>query len=136
MVVYNVRLIFVSNLKHIIMKKIQTILRTTEFESSSVKTKQFTDFVKTFKSEFKKEMAKVGATDIEFNIGHFYISGFFNVGTKLYYFSFGDIRGMNYQREHSLMYRTAQHRKDWTGGSNQWVTVDENMANQMKNNLL
>lgn len=118
------------------MKKIETILRTTEFESSSTKTKQFSDFVKVFKTEFKKEMVKVGATDFEFHIGHFDISGFFNVGTKLFYFSLGEVRGANYKGEVSLMYRTAEHRKDWKGGSNRWVTINENMAQQMKNNLI
>lgn len=116
------------------MKKIATILRQTEFESSSTKTRQFMDFVKTFKAEFKKEMASVGATEIEFHVGHFDISGFFNVGSKLFYFSLGDVRGMNYKNSVEIMYCTAQHRKDWTGGINQWVTIGENMGAQMQHN--
>lgn len=113
------------------MKKIETILRNTEFESSSGKTEQFKQFVSTFKTEFKKEMKTVGATDIEFNVGHFYISGFFNVGTKLYYFSLCDVRGCNLKNKNSLLYRTAQHRKDWSGGANRYIDIEENMASKM-----
>ncbi len=114
------------------MKKVANILLNTEFESSSTKTKQFMDFVKLFKSEFKKEFQKINASGIEFHVGHFYISGFFEVNGKLFYFSLSDVRGMNYQDSVSLLYRTAQHRKDWTGGSNQYVTIEEGMAEKMR----
>ena len=113
------------------MKKIEYVLRNTQFESSSGKTEQFKQFVRMFKTEFKKEMASIGATDIEFNVGHFYISGFFNMGTKLYYFSLSDVRDFSPSRRISLLYRTAQHRKDWTGGVNQYVNIEENMAQNM-----
>lgn len=114
------------------MEKIATILANTEFESSSGKTAQFKSFVSEFKKEFKKEMSRVGAKDIVFHVGHFDISGFFNKDGQLYYFSVGDIRGSNYKREESLMYRTAQHLKDWTGGYNQWVVIGRGMADNMR----
>jgi hypothetical protein len=115
------------------MKKIANILRTTEFESSSTKTQQFKNFVSEFKKEFKKEMIGIGAKEIEFSIGHFYIVGFFEYNNQLYYFSLSDVRGCNYQASVSMMFRTAEHRKDWKGGSNQWVTIGENMGKKMFN---
>jgi len=115
------------------MKKIGQILRTTEFESSSEKTQQFKIFVSEFKKEMKKEMKIIDATNIEFSIGHFDITGFFDYKGELYYFSLSDIRGSNYNSTFSLLYRTAKHRKDWTGGSNQWVIIDENMGKKMFN---
>ena len=113
------------------MEKIARILANTEFESSSGKTQQFKSFVSEFKKEFKKEMTRVGATEIVFHVGHFDVSGFFNKDGQLYYFSVGDIRGSHYSGKTNLMYRTAQHLKDWTGGSNQWVEIGRGMADNM-----
>jgi len=115
------------------MKKIAQILRTTEFESSSKKTKQFKNFVSEFKKEMKKELKLIDATNIEFSVGHFDITGFFDYNDQLYYFSLCDIRGSNYNFNFSLLYRTAKHREDWTGGSNNWVEIGENMAKKMFN---
>ncbi len=113
------------------MKKIETILRNTEFESSSVKTPQFKTFASAFKTEFKKELSTVGASNFMFNVGHFYISGFFNVKGKLYYFSISDIRDCHLKNKTALLYRTAQHYQDFTGGMNQYVNIEENMAEKM-----
>jgi hypothetical protein len=111
------------------MNTIQNILRTTEFESSSVKTQQFKDFVSKFRSAFKKEMKSVGVTDVTFSVGHFYISGFFSYQGQTYYFSLSDVRGM--QGSTTMLYRTAEHTKDYRGGSNQWVTIGNGMAKTM-----
>lgn len=108
------------------MKKTLKLL-SMGFESSSTKTKEFTDFVRVFKSDFKKELKLIDATDIKFNKGHFYISGFFTVGKQIYYFSLSDVRGMEYVNNPTLMYRTAEHHKDWTGGSNRWVNIESGM---------
>jgi hypothetical protein len=114
------------------MNTIQNILRTTEFESSSVKTQQFKDFVSKFRSAFKKEMKSVGVTDVTFSVGHFEISGFFSYQGQTYYFSLSDVRGMNYVRDEiAMLYRTAEHTKDYRGGSNQWVTIGNGMAKSM-----
>ena len=114
------------------MNTIQNILRTTEFESSSVKTQQFKDFVSKFRSAFKKEMKSVGVTDVTFNVGHFEVSGFFSYQGQTYYFSLSDVRGMNYvQGSIAMLYRTAEHTKDYRGGSNQYVTIGNGMAKTM-----
>ena len=113
------------------MNTIQNILTTTEFESSSVKTQQFKDFVSKFRSAFKKEMKSVGVTDVTFLVGHFYISGFFSYQGQTYYFSIPDVRGSYYGCEVTMLYRTAEHTKDYIGGSNQWVTIENGMAKSM-----
>lgn len=100
------------------------------FESSSTLTPEFAQFYRTFKSEFTKELKSIGATDIVFSRGHFYISGFFTVDGQAWYFSISDVRGSEY-RMPQLMYRTAKHYKDYTGGSNQWVDIETGMANRM-----
>lgn len=110
------------------MKIIAQILALGNFQSSSSKTPQFLKFAKHFKIALKRELATIGASDVSFNVGHFYISGFFvtkDGGT--YYFSIPDVRGAVTQ----MMYRTARDKKDYTGGSNQYVQIGEGMAKKM-----
>jgi len=103
------------------------------FESATVKTPEFMAFVRTFRSEFTKELKSVGATKIEISAGHFYISGFFTSASgQIYYFSLPDVRGMEFVSTPKLMYRTAQHYRDFTGGSNQWIDIEIGMAERMR----
>lgn len=62
------------------------------------------------------------ATDIKITNGYRYRSGFFNLGEQTMYFSCSEI-GSNVEK--NVMYRTAQHRKDYTGGSNIWGFGDK-----------
>jgi hypothetical protein len=109
------------------MKKSIALLRKG-FESSSFTTPEFSSFFKTFKSEFTKELTNLGATNITFNKGHFYLFGFFTIDTQAYYFSLSDVRSQPTE----LLYRTAKHYKDYTGGSNMYVTIELNMFANMR----
>jgi len=105
------------------------LLLAQGFESSSVKTPEFKRFATTFKRELTQELKSIGATNIKFSVGHFYISGFFTSKTgQVYYFSLSDVRGYPTQ----LMYRTASSYKDYTGGMNQWVSISKGMAQRMR----
>ncbi len=112
------------------MKNTAEKLRLGNFESSSVKTEEFLSFSKLFKKEFKKEMQTVNVSDITFSVGHFYISGFFTKEEKTYYFSISDVRCPQYK----MLYRTAKDKKDYTGGSNQYVNIEEGMSKKMNIN--
>jgi hypothetical protein len=111
------------------MKKTIQLLKQG-FESSSGLTLEFRTFYLTFKKEFTKELKTIGATNIVFSRGHFYISGFFTVDGQAYYFNLGDVRGSEY-RMPNLMYRTAKDYKDYKGGSNRWVDIAPLMADKM-----
>lgn len=112
------------------MKKSINLLKGG-FESSSVTTPEFASIFRTFKSEFTKELKSIGATDIQFSRGHFYLSGFFTASSgQIYYFSISDVRGSEY-RLPQLMYRTAQHYKDYTGGCNQWIDLATGMGENL-----
>jgi hypothetical protein len=100
------------------------------FESSCSKTPEFKHFARVFKKEFSCELKSIAATDIVFNVGHFYISGFFTIGTQAWYFSIPDVRGSDY-RMPQLMYRTAKHYKDFTGGQNRYVDIRFDMSADM-----
>jgi len=119
------------------MKKSLALLRAG-FQSSSGTTPEFLTFVRTFRSEFTKELKSIGATEIQIGKGHFYVSGFFTVNNQVWYFSVSDVRQMKYALEcgyenctSQLMYRTAKHYKDYSGGSNQHAKIETGMALKM-----
>lgn len=114
------------------MNKSLTLLNEG-FQSSSGTTPEFLTFVKTFKSEFTKELKSIGASDIQIGKGHFYVSGFFTVNGQIWYFSISDVREMKlgYENHWRLMYRTAKHYKDYSGGTNQYIKIETGMAQKM-----
>ena len=108
------------------------------FESSSTKTPEFKSFCKVFKNEFTKELLGIGATDIVFNFGHFYISGFFTIGEQKYYFLLPDVRGMQYSLKYhpdlhmaKLLYRCVEDYKDYVGGQNRYAKIEPDMSAKM-----
>lgn len=113
------------------MKDILKKLEANDFESSSHKTPEFTSFARKFKNALKKELATINAEITAYNVGHFYVCGFFRIGEakKCYYFSISDVR---HDFGTQMMYRTAKDEKDYTGGSNQYVDINEGMARKMR----
>jgi len=105
------------------MYKVVTALQQ-EFVSSSQLTPQFAEFYKLFKREFTKMLKKnFDIVKIRIRLGHFYISGFFQLTDgRIWYFSLGDVRWCNGKK---LLIRTAQSFEDYTGGSNSFVDVND-----------
>jgi len=98
------------------------------FGSNSRNTPEFNNFFNDFKREFKKAMTAIGADDIIFSKGHFYLSGFFTFNSQVYYFSLSDVRGSFMTDSEGcpkLLYRTANDYKDFTGGINQYVQIGD-----------
>jgi len=92
-----------------------------DFESSSVQTEQYKVWHKLFSKEFKQFLNEKGAVAIEIaKPNHFDISGFFTMNNRIYYFSIADLR---WSKERMLI-RTAKSYKDYTGGSNQFASLD------------
>lgn len=96
-----------------------------EFESSSTQTRQYIAYHRLFKAEFKKFLNGFGVTDIKYHTpNHFDINGFFTQGTQCWYFSISDLR----YSKGCMLLRTAEDYKDYTGGSNNFITLkDVNM---------
>lgn len=99
------------------------------FESSCGLTPQFKAFARLFKRLFTKELAKKECELVKFSRGHFYVSGFFKNGSRLYYFSVSDVRD-NWGTP-KMLYRTATSTKDYTGGHNQYADIKDNMVFNM-----
>jgi hypothetical protein len=102
----------------------KNVLRLTQshFESSSSRTPEYLSWHRKFKNAFKKFLTANGATDIQISKpNHFDMSGFFTVKGQDWYFSISDLR---WSKE-SMLVRTVRDYKDFTGGRNQYVVLDQ-----------
>jgi hypothetical protein len=104
-----------------------------EFMSTSYETWEFKEFVSAFKKDIKDILKPyIDNYDIEFHKGHFEISCMVKLNTgQIWYLSIGDVRWDKKQ----MLVRTAEHFKDWTGGPNGFVTLDENFKTNLLNRL-
>jgi len=97
-------------------------------ESSSMKTEELKTTYKMFKRGLKLLLTTINNTNDDINIvkwisslGHFYISGFIELdNNKFVYFSIEDLRGGC-----KFMIRTAKSLKDYTGGQNNYLNIDD-----------
>ena len=107
-------------------KKIKSFIHkweNVEFESSSVKTPQFMEFVRGFKTAFKHAIGDT-VKDIKFSVGHFYISGFLTLNNgNIIYFNIFDVRFFKNEWFNNILVRTAKSYTDYTGGSNNYCTL-------------
>lgn len=109
------------------------------FQSSTGKTPEFLEFVKVFKKEFNDELKSIGVKDVKYNVGHFYISGFFtNTDGQIVYFSLPDVRGfvhgfVNNSNScmNQLLYRKAKSYSDYTGGQNRYAKICFDMITEI-----
>lgn len=97
--------------------------RGFDFESSSSLTPEFAAFARDYKKHITA-ILPAGASLAAFNRGHFYCSGFIQRGAKFVYFSMSDVRYQSGSWEKSILVRTAQHVKDYTGGSNNYADLE------------
>lgn len=97
-------------------------------ESSSAKTPAYRIFASMCKDVVTKELEKIGASELKFNVGHYYISVFFKVEGKCLYFCTEDIRSRNPRG----YWRTAKDYRDFVGGSNNWVSFENGMFMKIK----
>ena len=99
-----------------------------EFESSCGRTEQYLEFHGVFKKEFK-ELLKSYIKEIDISKpNHFDVSGFFKLNNdEIYWFCIGDLRW----NKNSLLIRMAKDFKDYTGGINNYIKLDENFTDNL-----
>ena len=101
-----------------------------QFESSTEKTKEFTSFATKFKNVIKSILEETNPNFIldNFSVGHFYVAGFIKnqENNKFVYFSIFDVRCHNVRHDvlDRILVRIAQHNKDFTGGTNNFVELE------------
>jgi hypothetical protein len=72
--------------------------------------------------------------DFEMHKGHFYAYGFFRtISGYTYYFALSDVRFFSAKH---LLIRTAKNFDDFTGGQNQYIALDENFENNLRNKVV
>ena len=94
-----------------------------EFSSGSTKGEDFKRFARLFRNHIKK-VIPVGSKLVEFNVGHYYISGFVEKNSKFVYFSISDVRFFPEEWHDNILIRTAKYEKDYRGGSNGYTTLE------------
>jgi len=108
------------------MQKVAIALQQ-EFESSSQLTPQFAEFYKLFKREFTKMLKKnFDIVKIRIRLGHFYISGFFQLTDgSIFHFHLGDVRWDCFGDGKKLLIKTANSFEDYVSGNYNFVDVDD-----------
>lgn len=102
-----------------------------EFTSGGYTGKDFKRFARLFKNHIKKSLSSGFELVNPSKNNHYYLCGFITNGTKYVYFSISDVRYFPNKWINDIMYRTAQHEKDYTGGSNRYTTL-ENFARDVE----
>jgi hypothetical protein len=95
----------------------------------STKSPEFKSFARKFNNRLKKQFSSIGGRDYKGKVGHFYISGFVDVQGQTYYFSISDVR---HGFGSDILVRTAKDRKDFSGGSNNYIPMDSDFAENFK----
>ena len=106
-------------------------LLNDKFESSSCRTPEYLNAHKQFKKEFIKLLKPYTKNILIHKPNHFDISGFFELNNnEIYYFSIGDLRWNKI-----FLLRTATDFKDYTGGRNNFITLNYDFVNILFNKL-
>jgi len=94
------------------------------FESSSMRTPEYSQFERQIKNYIKKLLDK-NLELIAWSKQHFEFSGFIKnkLTDKLVYFSCSDVRFFPDAWYNNLLIRTAENEKDYTGGSNDYCKL-------------
>jgi len=89
------------------------------------------------KSIVRKALKEADFTDIKFLNGHYYFSGFATKNNKAIYFSISDVRHFPPTGGGAdLLIRTAKDYKDYTGGSNNYSSLEKQEIKELSNKLI
>lgn len=93
---------------------------------------------KNFQRNYRSVLKEIGKNiDFElhsFNKNHYDFSAVMksNMTNQFYYLSISDVRYWKNEWANNILYRTMEHEKDWTGGSNRYSTL-ENLSENLLN---
>ena len=89
------------------------------------------------KSIVRKALKEADFTDIKFLNGYYYFSGFATKNNKAIYFSISDVRHFPPTGGGAdLLIRTAKDYKDYTGGSNNYSSLETEEIQELSNKLI
>ena len=97
--------------------------RDWEFSNGSTIGEDFRVFAKQFRTYIKHHLP-AGAKLHGFHVGHYYVSGFVERNGKFVYLSISDVRHFPGEWHRQILIRTAKSDKDYTGGPNNYTTLE------------
>jgi len=98
--------------------------RSWKFTSGSTAGADFLAFADLFKQRIKRSLPAETSL-ANFSRGHYYVSGFVQYKDRYIYFSISDVRFFPGQWHSHILVRTAESDKDYTGGSNNYTTLEK-----------
>ena len=101
------------------------------FSSGGTTGIDFKRFAQLFRNHIKKHLPE-NAKLVNFSKGHYYVSGFIEKNGNYIYFSVSDVRFFPNEWNQQILIRTAEHEKDYTGGSNEYTTLEQFKENVSK----
>jgi len=94
-----------------------------EFSSGGTTGEDFKRFARDFRKSIKEKLPE-RAELVNWNNGHYYVSGFVKRENKYVYFSISDVRFFKDDWYGHILIRTAENDKDYTGGSNCFILLE------------
>ena len=95
-----------------------------QFSSGPTTGEDFKVFARLFKKRLKSQLP-IEATLVNWNCGHYYLSGFVQKDGKFAYFSISDVRGFPGAWRKAILIRTAKSDTDYTGGPNGYTNLED-----------
>jgi len=94
-----------------------------EFTNGSTTGEDFKEFAKLFK-KFVRTNLPPRSIIAAFNSEHYILSGFIQREDRFVYFSISDVRHFPGRWTNEILVRTARDTRDFTGGMNQYTTLE------------
>ncbi len=97
-------------------------------------SQEYKNFQRNYRSVLKEIGKNIGFELHSFNKNHYDFSVVMksNMTNQFYYLSISDVRYWKNEWANNILYRTMEHEKDWTGGSNRYSTL-ENLSENLLN---
>lgn len=94
------------------------------FHKTAWNTPELNDFVEKFYQEFAKQLDIFKGEILDFNKGHYYFSGYFQIGQEIIYFCW-------HNGDENLRYRKVESMVDFTGDENQYIKIEKGMVERL-----
>lgn len=87
---------------------------------------EYKNFQTNYRSVIKDFCKNIGMELYSFSKNHYDFSAVIksNSSNQFYYISISDVRYWKNEWANNILYRTMEHEKDWTGGSNRYSTLE------------
>ena len=104
-------------------KNLKTYLNKGIEDWGSVVSDDYKSFQTKYRNYLKKVCKENGYELVSFNPSHYEFSCFIKGNDKFVYISISDVRYFKNQWYNHILIRSAKHEKDYTGGFNQYTSL-------------